>query len=143
MNARESAIKNTNSYRFDLGIRRLSEELNREDSQLRSYLLDASLAGLRLTRSPESPELKRDAARIWAAIEPILAHHHQAEDDELLPWLDQQGPLSPGMGRKLREYHSELRTLIGIIAASGKDNLTGNRGAPSRKSIERSCDVLG
>jgi hypothetical protein len=135
MNAQESAIKNTNSHRFDLGIRRLSEELNREDSQLRSYLLDAALAGLRLTRSPESPELKRDAARIWATIEPILAHHLQAEDDELLPWLDQQGPLSPDMGRKLREYHGELRTLIGIIAASGKDNLTEMEARQAGKAL--------
>jgi Hemerythrin HHE cation binding domain len=122
MNAQESAIKN--SYRFDLGILRLPEELNREDSQLRSYLLDAALAGLRLTRNPESPELKRDAARIWAAIEPILAHHLKAEDDELLPWLDRQGPLSADAGCRLREYHGTLRTLMGIIAGSGKDNLT-------------------
>ncbi|MGH7779122.1 MAG: hypothetical protein ACREQR_04760 [Candidatus Binataceae bacterium] len=32
----------------DTGIQRLWDELNREDSQLRSYLLDAALAGLRL-----------------------------------------------------------------------------------------------
>ena len=122
MSAKEPAV--TTPDRIDPGIRRLAEELNREDSQLRSYLLDAALAGLRLTRNPESPELKRDAARLWAAIEPILAHHLEAEGSELLPWLDQQSPLAPEVGRKVREYHGQLRTLIGLIASSGKDDLT-------------------
>ena len=81
--------------RIDAGIRRLSETLNREDSQLRSCLLDAALAGLRLARNPESRELRRDAARIWATIEPILSHHLEAEDSGLLPWLDRHGGLSP------------------------------------------------
>jgi hypothetical protein len=67
-------------------MRRLSEELNREDSQLRSWLLGAALAGLRVTRNPESPELlRRDAVQLWAAIEPILSHHLDAKDHELLP----------------------------------------------------------
>ena len=47
-------------------IRRLSFELNREDSRLRSRLLDAALAGLRLERNPESRELRRDAAQLSA-----------------------------------------------------------------------------
>ena len=52
MNGQESTAKDAN--RIDAGIRHLSEELNREDSQLRSCLLDAALAGLRLERNPES-----------------------------------------------------------------------------------------
>jgi len=122
MNAKESSAKNPK--RVDAGIRRLSEELNREDSQLRSCLLDAALAGLRLTRNPESRELRRDAAQIWATIQPILSHHLEAEDSQLLPWLDQQGRLSPEAGRKVRECHNRLRTLIGTIVASGADHLT-------------------
>jgi Hemerythrin HHE cation binding domain len=122
MSAKEPAVNNPNPA--DPGIRRLAEELNREDSQLRSYLLDAALAGLRLTRSPESPELRRDAARIWAAVEPILSHHLEAESSELLPWLEQQGPLSPEVGRKVRGYHDQLRTLIGLITSSGKGDLS-------------------
>ena len=122
MNAKESTAKNPN--RIDARIRRLSEELNREDSQLRSCLLDAALAGLRLTRNPESHELRRDAAQIWAAMQPILSHHLEAEDSELLPWLDQQGGLSPEVGRKVHECHERLRTLIGAIVNTGADRLT-------------------
>ena len=122
MNAKESAAKSPN--RNDAGIRRLSEELNREDSQLRSCLLDAALAGLRLTRNPQSREIRRDAAQIWAAIQPILSHHLEAEDSQLLPWLDRQGRLSPEVGRKVRECHDRLRSLIPVVAATGADHLT-------------------
>ncbi len=76
--------------RIDAGISSLSEELNREDSQLRSLLLDAALAGLRLERNPESPPLRLDAAQIWAVIEPILSHHLDVEENDLLPWLERQ-----------------------------------------------------
>lgn len=119
-----SISKNTPSGRVDAGIQRLSYELNREDSQLRSYLLDAALAGLRLTRDPESRELRTDALRIWGKIEPILSHHLDAEDAEVLPWLEQQGARSSFVGEKVREFHHHLRTLTGAIAKSGVDYLT-------------------
>ncbi|MGA7871705.1 MAG: hemerythrin domain-containing protein [Candidatus Binatus sp.] len=112
---------------IDPGIRRLSVELNREDSQLRSRLLDAALAGLRLARNPESPELRRDAARIWAAIEPILSRHLSAEDNQMLPWLEQQGRLSPEAGRKVRAYHDRLRTLVGALASAEAERLTDSQ----------------
>ena len=121
MDAKESA-KDAN--RIDAGIRHLSEELNREDSQLRSFLLDAALAGLRLERNPESRELRRDAARVWATIEPILSHHLEAEDSELLPWLDRHGGLSPEVGRKVHECHHRLRTLMSGITTTDTDRLT-------------------
>ncbi len=113
-----------NPTRIDTGIRCLSEELNREGSQLRSRLLDAALAGLRLARNPESPELRRDAAQIWAAIQPTLSHHLDAQDSQLLPWLVEQGRLSPEAGRKVRAFHDRLRTLVGAIVDTGADRLT-------------------
>jgi DNA-binding response OmpR family regulator len=122
MNGEESTAEDAN--RIDAGIRRLSEALNREDSQLRSCLLYAALAGLRLERNPESRELRRDAARIWATIEPILSHHLEAEDSELLPWLDRHGGLSPEAGRKVRECHHRLRTLMGAIGTTDTDRQT-------------------
>jgi response regulator of citrate/malate metabolism len=122
MNGQESTAKDAN--RIDAGIRRLSEALNREDSQLRSCLLDAALAGLRLERNPESSELRRDAARVWATIEPILSHHLEAEDSELLPWLDRHGGLSPEVGRKVHECHHRLRTLMFGITTTDTDRLT-------------------
>jgi hypothetical protein len=122
MNAREAPA--VDPPISDPGIRSLTVELNREDSELRPHLLDAALAGLRLTRNPELPELRRDAARIWKAIEPILSHHLDTEDKELLPWLEQRGSLSPEAGRKVRAYHDRLRTLIGAMASAGADRLT-------------------
>jgi CheY-like chemotaxis protein len=108
----------------DAAIRSLSVELNREDSELRSHLLDAALGGLRLSRNPELPELRRDAAWIWKAIEPLLSHHLDAEDSQLLPWLEQQGGLSPEAVQKVRAYHDRLRTLMGAMANVGADRLT-------------------
>ena len=122
MDAKESTVKDAN--RIGAGIRRLANELNREDSDLRSCLLDAALAGLRLASNPQSRELRRDAARIWATIEPILSHHLEAEDSGLLPWLDRHGGLSPEAGLKVHECHHRLRRLMGAIANTDKDFLT-------------------
>jgi response regulator of citrate/malate metabolism len=122
MDGKESSVKDAN--RVDAGIRSLANELNSEDAQLRLFLLDAALAGLRLERNPESRELRCDAARIWATIEPILSHHLEAEDSELLPWLDRQGGLSQEGARKVRECHHRLRTLMGAIAQTDTDRLT-------------------
>ncbi len=122
MNRHEDTAKSSSPN--DAGIRRLSRELNREDSQLRLYLLDAALAGLRLTRNPLSLEVRRDAAKIWTAIEPILAHHLDAEDRELLPWLNQHSRMSPAVGQKIREYHDRLRKLLGAIVDTDAGLLT-------------------
>jgi response regulator of citrate/malate metabolism len=122
MNGEESTAKDANG--IDAGIRRLSKALNREDSQLRSFLLDAALAGLRLERNPESRDLRHDAARVWATIDPILSHHLEAEDSELLPWLDRHSGLSPEVGRKVRECHHRLRTLMGAIGTTDTDRQT-------------------
>ena len=109
---------------IDAGIRSLSEELNREDSQLRSRLLDAALAGLRLERNPESPELRRDAAQLWATLEPVLSHHLDAEEKQLLPWLEEQGGFALAAGDKIRAYHDRLRKLVGAMANAGAARLT-------------------
>ena len=108
----------------DAGIRRLWFELNREDSRLRPRLLDAALAGLRLERTPESRELRRDAAQLWATIEPILSHHLDAEENELMPWLEHHGNLSPEAERRVSAYHERLRTLIGGMDKAGSESLT-------------------
>jgi DNA-binding response OmpR family regulator len=123
------------AVRIDAGIRFLSEELNREGSLLRSRLLDAALAGLRLARNPESPELRRDAAQIWAAIQPTLSHHLDAQDGQLLPWLVQQGRLSAEAGRKVREFHGRLRTLMGAIADTGAGRLTEDQARDAGQAL--------
>ncbi len=117
-------LSSENPASTDAGIRRLWLELNREDSRLRSCLLDAALAGLRLERTPESRELRRDAAQLWATIEPILSHHLDTEEKELAPWLEQHGSLSPEAGRKVGAYHERLRALIGAMDKARSENLT-------------------
>ena len=64
--ARESRAED--SSHLGAGIRRLAKELNREDSLLRFHMLDAALAGLRLGRNPESPELRSDVAKIFKSL---------------------------------------------------------------------------
>jgi hypothetical protein len=117
------------------GIVRLYQELNREDSQLRSCLLDAALAGLRLTRNPESLDLRRDAARIWAVIQPILSHHLEAEDTEVIPWLNQQGPLSQETRRRIQRSHSRLRTLVAMIGEANADNLVTSHARDAGRAL--------
>src|ERR1700675_987790 len=90
MNAKTETSKNVS--RCDSGIGRLCEELNREDSELRSHLLDAALAGLQLTRHPESQDFRCEATKVWSAIEPVLSHHLAAEDSVMmLAWLERYG----------------------------------------------------
>ena len=127
-----------NSAPSDAGVRRLWFELNREDSKLRSRLLDAALAGLRLERSPDSRELRRDAAQLWATIGPMLSHHLDTEHDELLPWLEQNGRLSSEAGRKVSTYHNRLRTLIGAMDDADAENLT----EPQAREIGRALSGI-
>ncbi len=107
------------------GVGRLCEELNREDSELRSHLLDAALAGLQLTRHPESQEFRREATKVWGAIEPVLSHHLAAEDTVMmLAWLERYGRISPEMLSRIRECHQKLKQLAGAIETSHLQSVT-------------------
>lgn len=126
----------------EAGIVRLYQELNREDSQLRSCLLDAAIAGLRLTRNPDSLDLRRDAAQVWAVIEPILSHHLEAEDTEVIPWLNQREPLSKETRRRIQRSHSRLRTLVAMIGVADADNLvTSHAYAAGRALVNLVMDL--
>ena len=130
------------SDQIEAGIVRLYQELNREDSQLRSCLLDAAIAGLRLTRNPDSLDLRRDAAHLWAVIEPILSHHLEAEDTEVIPWLNQRQPLSQQTRRRIQRSHSRLRTLIAMIGEANADNLvTSHARAAGRALVKLVMDL--
>lgn len=117
------------------GIVRLYQELNREDSQLRSCLLDAAIAGLRLTRNPDSLDLRHDAAQVWAVIEPILSHHLEAEDAEVIPWLSQRQPLSRETRRRIQRSHSRLRTLVAMIGEANADNLVTSHARDAGRAL--------
>lgn len=133
MNDKEPGGKK--SDQIELGIVRLYQELNREDSQLRSCLLDAAIAGLRLTRNPDSLDLRRDAAQVWAVIEPILSRHLEAEDTEVIPWLNQRQPLSQETRRRIRRSHSRLRTLVAMIGEANADNLVTSHARDAGRAL--------
>src|SRR5215469_12781919 len=123
------------SDEIEAGIVRLYQDLNREDSQLRSCLLDAAIAGLRLTRNPESLDLRRDAARVWTVIEPILSHHLEAEDTKVIPWLNQRQPLSQETRRRIQRNHSRLRTLVAMIGEANADNLVTSHARDAGRAL--------
>jgi len=116
-------------------MRHLFVELNRQDSQLRACLLDAAIAGLRLARDTESADLRRDAAKVWAAIEPILSHHLDVEDKQLLPWLDEHAHLSAEILRKVRQCHQKLRELIGTVAKGDLTRVTAEEAREAAKAL--------
>ena len=120
MNTATEPSKDTSNRvnRCVAGIASLCDHLNREDSELRSHLLDAALAGLRLTRHPKSREFRRDASKAWKAIEPVLAHHLAAEDPVMMEWLERYARLSPEVLFRVRECHYKLKQLAGAMEQS-------------------------
>jgi hypothetical protein len=113
MNATEATGKH--HERPNAGMRHLFEELNRKDSALRPHLLDAALAGLRLTRTPTSRALRCDAAEVWSVIEPVIHSHLQAGDGVTLSWIDRHARLSPQVLHRVRRCHWKLRKLTSAI----------------------------
>jgi len=79
------------------------KELVGEDSQLRSHLLDAAVAGAILARDPSNKDARKEAVRVWAAIESMISHHLTSEHDLVLPWAE----LQPGFPRRLIERAHE------------------------------------
>jgi hypothetical protein len=135
MTTQESKLES--GRQIERGLQHLSRDLNREDSQLRSHLLDAAICGLRLARNPQSVYLRRDAAQVWAAMAPILAHHLDAEDLQLLPWLARQHRLSFDAARRIRQCHDRLRILIARIGAPDANNLTTDHAREAGQTLLR------
>jgi len=116
--------KANHPVRNEAGVRHLLQELNREDSRLRSHMLDAAIAGLRLSRNPHSLELRGDVAKLWSSIEPVLSHHLDTEDTQILPWLKEQKKISAKTLSKIRESHSGLRELMSAVASREPGTIT-------------------
>jgi hypothetical protein len=103
------------------GIRRLCAELDREDSQLRSHLLEAALAGLRLTRYPQSQGYQSEAVRVWKSIEPTLSLYLATKDPVMMPqgW-ELYSRISPEVLFRIHECHSKLKRLGGALENPGQ-----------------------
>jgi len=118
-----------------VGISGLFEELNREDLDLRPQLLDAALAGLRLSRNPSSHALRCDAAEVWGRIERILSHHLQAEDDLMLSWVVRHTHISGEVLHRVRQCHRKLRKLITAIETAGFESVTDAEAADAGRAL--------
>jgi hypothetical protein len=124
------------------GIRHLFQDLNHEESLLRKNLLDAALAGLRLARTPQSQDVRRDVAKVWAAMEPILSHHLDVEDGKLLPWLREHSHLSLELLRQVRDCHHKLRNLIGTLAKSDLSSMSAEEAREVGRALTTLAVVL-
>lgn len=94
------------------GIRRLCEELDRDNSELRPRLLEAALAGLQLTRNPESQAYRGEAIRVWNSIEPTLSRCLAPNVPEIMPQeLERCARISPEVLFRIHECHSKLKRL--------------------------------
>jgi len=113
----------------------LLQDLNREDSRLRARLLDAALAGLRLSRDPQSMGLREDVAQLWASMEPVLSHHLETEDSQVLPWLKEHKKLTAANLERIRERHQALHKLMNAVDKRKLDAVTADEARNIGKSL--------
>lgn len=111
------------------------QDLNREDSRLRARLLDAAIAGLRLSRDPHSIGLRQDVAQLWASMGPVLSHHLETEDSQVLPWLKEHKKLTAATLERIRERHRALRKLMNAVEQRKPDTVTADEAQNIGKSL--------
>jgi hypothetical protein len=133
MNATEATSEHRK--RPDAGMRHLFEELNREDSVLRPHLLDAALAGLRLTRTPSSRALRREAAEMWSVIEAVIYSHLQAQDDVIRSCIDRYARLSPQVLHRVRQCQWKLRKLMSAIKRARFESVSDAQAAEAGRAL--------
>ncbi|MGB8411864.1 MAG: hypothetical protein WCE23_03465 [Candidatus Binatus sp.] len=93
-------------------IRKLTEELDREQYRLGMPLLDASVAGAILGFKPSDREMRAQAQRCWKTLKPRLNQHLLSQDETVLPWAEIAGGLAPEVIERIKQSHLEMRSLI-------------------------------
>lgn len=93
-------------------IRRLTEELGREEYRLEMPLLEAAVAGAVLGFKPSDREMRAQAQHCWESLKPRLNQHLLSEDETVLPWAEVAGGLSPEVMDRIKQSHLEMRSLI-------------------------------
>ncbi|HKN01214.1 MAG TPA: hemerythrin domain-containing protein [Candidatus Binataceae bacterium] len=93
-------------------IRKLTEELGREQYRLGMPLLDAAVAGAVLGFRPSDREMRAQARRCWEILKPQLNQHLLSEDETVLPWAEVAGGLPPEVMERIKQSHLEMRSLI-------------------------------
>ncbi len=93
-------------------IRKLTEELDREQYRLGMPLLEAAVAGAILGFKPSDREMRAQARRCWETLKPQLNQHLLSEDETVLPWAEVAGGLAPEVMDRIKQSHVEMRSLI-------------------------------
>ncbi|MGB3552123.1 MAG: hemerythrin domain-containing protein [Candidatus Binatus sp.] len=93
-------------------IRKLTEELDREQYRLGMRLLDAAVAGAILGFKPSDREMRTQAQRCWETLKPRLNQHLLSEDETVLPWAELAGGIAPEVIERIKRSHLEMRSLI-------------------------------
>jgi hypothetical protein len=93
-------------------IRKLTEELSREEYGLGLPLLDTAVAGVILGFKPSDREMRVQAQRCWEVLKPQLNQHLLSEDETVLPWAEGAGGLTPQVMNRIKNSHREMRALI-------------------------------
>ncbi len=93
-------------------IKNLLSQLEREDSKLRTRLLNAAVSGSVVASQPSDPEFRRAAERAWRALEPLISHHLKREDEQVLEWTEKHLKFPHDLVVRAHERHQKLRRLV-------------------------------
>lgn len=95
-------------------IKELARQLVREDAKLKLPLLDAAVAGVVLSFKPDHVEMRLQASRAWAQLEPILSNHLLSEK-KLVPWAETMPDFPHEVLERIERRNASLSHLVSKI----------------------------
>ena len=98
-------------FSYTRKMKKLTEELSREEYRLAMPLLDAAVAGVILGFKPSDREMRAQARRCWEILKPQLNQHLLSEDETMLPWAEDADGLPPEVMDRIKRSHREIRSL--------------------------------
>jgi type VI protein secretion system component VasK len=91
--------------------------LEAEDSQMRTHLLDAAVAGAILARDPADRALRHEAAAAWQSLAETLSRHVAAEEEVTSPRAGLRQEFRSPVIKGVRERLARLRKLATAVAS--------------------------
>lgn len=119
--------------------------LEAEDSQMRTHLLDAAVAGAILARDPADRSLRREAAREWKSLAATLLHHVTTEEAVTSLKVGLKRQLPRPLVKEVRERLGRLRALTLTVEGvdfEHADDAQVRRGARALCAIAVDLDDL-